>query len=135
MSFNLNNLNPSVKFYWDKSKEEWIELRNIPIGELRRIRKETVTKEVEYYRPAESDIRPFRYEAEEINEEKMSELLWDYQITDWHFKDAEGNVIPCTLENKLLLLNNSTEFMDRIIKWLNQLAGDAEDIKEKSEKN
>ena len=135
MSFDLNNLNPSVRFYWDNSKKEWIELRNVPIGELRRIRKETIKKEVEYYRPDESDIRPFRYESEQIDEEKLNELLWDYQITDWYFEDADGGAIPCTLENKLLLINNSTEFTDRIIKWLNQLAADTKDIKEKSEKN
>ena len=133
MPFDLSNLNPAAKFHWNK--KEWVELRNIPIAELRNIRKKTITKKIEYYRPDESDIKPFRYEDESLNEDKLDELLWDYQIVNWKIVDPDGKDIPCTLENKLLLMGNSTEFAEWVIDCLRQLSTDEKKQKEKSEKN
>lgn len=135
MPFDLDNLNPAVRFYWGGGKKEWVELRNIPVVELRRIRKEITKKTVEYYRPEESDIKPFRYESDEMDEDKLNELLWDYQIVNWNIEDTDGKKIDCTLKNKLLLMGNSSEFADWIIQCLNQLASDEKTRREKSEKN
>jgi len=131
MPFDLQNLNPAAKFYWGKDKKEWVELRNIPVGELRRIRKETIKRNIEYYRPDQSKEKPFRYEIDDLNEDRLNELLWDYQIVNWHIEDPDGNEIPCTLENKLLLMSNSTEFAEWIIERLNQLVSDEKKNKKK----
>ena len=134
--FDINNLNPTAKFYWPGSKKtEWVELRNIPIAEIRKLRKKTVTKEVEYYKVDNSDEKPFRYEVEKIDDDRLNEILWDYQIVNWHILDPDGNEIPCTLENKLKLMGYSTEFADWIIKCLNQLAADEKKRLERLEKN
>jgi len=136
MPFDLKNLNPAVKFYYPGTrKAEWLELRNIPIGELRKMRKRCVKQTVEYYRPDDSKGQPYRYETEDIDDDKFNEMLWDYQIVSWKIIDPEGKEIPCTLENKLLLMGNSTEFADWVVKCLNKLAKDSEKKKEDSEKN
>jgi len=136
MPFDLKNLNESARFYWPESnKTEWVDLRNIPIGEIRKLRKIAVKKEVEYYRPDNSDERPFRYEVENIDDEKFSEYLWDYQISDWHITDPDGNDIPCTLENKMLLMSNSMEFADWVVNCLNQLGEDNKKMQDTLEKN
>ena len=135
MPFDLENLNPSARFYWGDGKKEWVELRNISMKQLRKIRNEAVKKTVEYYRPEESDIKPFRYENEDVDHDKLDELLWDYQITDWRIVNPDGKEIPCTLENKLLLMGNSTKFADWVVKCLNQLASDEKAQREEAEKN
>ena len=141
MPFDLKNLNPTARFYWGSGKKEWVELRNIPIGVLDKIRKETISRNVEYYRPEDLDekdrqnFRPFRYEVKKVNEDLLNELLWDYQIVNWNITDPDGNEIPCTKENKLLLMGNSAEFADWIVRCLNQMASDEIKRKEKSEKN
>ena len=77
MPFDIKNLNPAARFYWGKGKHEWVELRNVTVKQLRNIRKAAVKKTVEYYRPDDSDVQPFRYETDEIDHDKMDELLWD----------------------------------------------------------
>ena len=135
MPFDIKNLNPAARFYWGNGKKEWVELRNVTVKQLRNIRKETVKKTVEYYRPNESDAKPFRYETDEIDHDKMDELLWDYQIVNWCITEPDGKEIPCTLENKLLMMGNSDKFANWVIECLNQMATDEKDQKEKSEKN
>lgn len=40
-------------------------------------------------------------------EKKERELIWDFAIVDWKdLLDAENKPIPCTLENKMKLMNN-----------------------------
>jgi hypothetical protein len=134
--FDINNLNPTAKFYWPGSrKKEWVELRNIPTAQLRKMRKETVRQEIEYHRPDNSSEKPFRYEVDKVDDDKLFDAMWDYQIVNWRIVDLDGNEIPCTTENKLLMVGNSKEFADWIVKCLNQLAIDEIKKKEKSEKN
>jgi hypothetical protein len=134
--FDINNLNPTAKFYWPGSrKKEWVELRNIPTAQLRKMRKETVRQEIEYHRPDNSNEKPFRYEVDKVDDDKLFDAMWDYQIVNWQIVDLDGNEIPCTTENKLLMVGNSKEFADWIVKCLNQLAIDEIKKKEKSEKN
>jgi len=134
--FDIDNLNPVARFYWPASKKtEWVDLRNIPIAEIRKLRKQAVAKNVEYYRPDNSEEKPFRYEVESIDDEKFNEILWDYQIADWHILDLNGEKIECNLENKLKLMGHSIEFAEWVVKCLNQLAIDEQKKKEKLEKN
>jgi len=132
MPFDIKNLNPPARFHYNE--DEWVELRTMPLDEVRKIRKKVFKKNIEYYK-ADGIERPFRYETEEIDDDKLNELLWDYQIVNWNIKEPDGKEIECNKANKLLLMGNSPEFSEFIVKSLNQLAQDEEDRREKSEKN
>jgi len=46
------------------------------------------------------------YDQTPAQEKKERELIWDYAIADWQgILDKDGNEIPCTLENKLKMMN------------------------------
>jgi hypothetical protein len=135
MPFDIGNLNAPVKFYYGKGKKEWVELRNIPLSEVRKIKETCVTTEVEYWRPDGSSERPHRYEVDKSDIQKLDSMLWDYQIADWCLLDNDGNAIDCTLENKLLLMGHSTEFLEWVLDCLKTLAEDEQKSKEDSEKN
>jgi hypothetical protein len=132
MPIDIQNLNPSAKFFFDK--DEWVELRTIPMSELKEMRKKVVTDKVEYYQP-DGKGQPYRYEVEDVDDDKIFEMMWDYQITDWNIVDKEKKKIPCNTENKILLISNSVEFSDFILKSLKQLGKDNDKRRKKSEKN
>jgi len=101
------------------------------------IRKKTAKKKVEY-KKVDGDLAGRRFEYEETNESLQSEMLWDYCIVSWEnlYSDEECNKpIPCTKENKILLMNRSIKFMNFVTDKLKELS-DIEIDKEKSaEKN
>lgn len=126
---DLENLNPGIWFSYRDSDVAKVCLRTCAGDDLREIRKVTVKKKVEYKNGT-------RFPYEEANEELFRELLWDFTIVDWKgFVDAKGNLIPCTKENKLLLMGKSTAFSDFVTDCLEILKGDAEKEKEEEEKN
>lgn len=44
--------------------------------------------------------------------EEESQLVWDYVIQDWRsILDKNGNEIPCTSENKKLIMRKSLQFV------------------------
>ena len=46
------------------------------------------------------------YEQTPEQERAEREMIWDYAIVDWeNILDAKGKEIPCTLENKMKLMN------------------------------
>jgi len=46
------------------------------------------------------------YDQTEVQEKKEREMIWDYAIQDWkNLLDKDEKEIPCTLENKLKLMN------------------------------
>ena len=46
------------------------------------------------------------FEQSTSQEKRERELIWDYAIQDWKgILDKDGEEIPCTLENKLKLMN------------------------------
>ena len=52
-----------------------------------------------------------RFEITEVDNELYQKLLWDFCIVSWiDVQDAEGNALPCTPENKMLLMNSSNAF-------------------------
>ena len=135
MPIDIKNLNPPAKFFYPGSKKkEWVEFRTIPMSKLREWRKETTTPKVEYHTVDGVD-KPFRYESEDVDDDKLFELMWDYQIHDWNIKDNESKPIPCNKENKLLLISNSIEFSDFALSSIKKLTDDELKQREKSEKN
>ena len=133
MPINLKSLTAPSRFFWAGSDDEWVDLRNVTLAEFKKIRASTVTQRAEYHQVDKS--KPFRYEVEDTNSDLADELLWDYQIVDWNIVDGDGKKIECTKENKLLLMGNSSEFVNFVVNSLNQLTKDEEKRKDKSEKN
>lgn len=135
MPIDIKGLNAPAKFFYPGSrKKEWVEFRTIPMSKLREWRKETVTPKVEYHK-AEDVNKPFRYETEDVDDDQLFDLMWDYQIANWNIEDAEGKPIECNKENKLLLISNSLEFSDFALASIKKLGKDEIKRREKSEKN
>ena len=84
--------------------------------DFRNIRKQTLKKKVEYKNGQ-------RFQIEVIDEDLENQLLWDFCIIGWeNFFDASGNPIPCTKENKILLMGKSIKFSRFVLDCLNKIA-------------
>jgi hypothetical protein len=106
MIFDLEELNPATMFFFDDDDESkgGVELRVLNKDALDNINKKCIKKKVEYKKSQ-------RYEFQEVNEKLHTEMMVDYTITGWAgLKDKAGTEIPCTLENKVKLMNGSTFF-------------------------
>ncbi len=123
MKFDLNNLNPGTWFDVDEG-EGRVCLRICDIETIKRIRKQTVKKRKEYRLNQ-------RYAYDEVNEDLDFELTWDYIIIDWkELYDINDKEIPCTKENKILLMSQSVKFASFIAECTDELSR----IEEKEEK-
>ena len=97
------------------------------------IRKKTVKKRVDFKKV---EGVPSRFEYEEVNEDLQTELFWDYIIVDWeNFIDRNGEQIPCTSENKVLLISKSTRFVSLLNGFLKELTDYEEEKTAQIEKN
>ncbi len=68
-------------------------------------------------------------------EKKERELIWDFAIQSWEgILDTKGQQIPCTLENKMKLMNNPlfARFVGRCLQLISGATAEAEKIKEKN---
>jgi hypothetical protein len=110
-----------------------IQLRSLSSDDLREIRKQTVKKKVDFKR---LDGKPERFEFEEVNEELQNELFWDHVIMTWeNFIDKNGTPIPCTKENKMLLLSRSLKFTRFLNEALTTLTETESQLMKDMEKN
>jgi len=110
-----------------------VQLRSITADDWKEIRKQTVKKKVDFKKV---DGTPARLEYEEVNEELQNELFWDKIIVDWeNFFDGKGNLIPCTKENKILLMMRSVKFQKFISECHKTLADDEAQQAEEAGKN
>lgn len=77
----------------------------------------------------------FTPEQTSAQEKLERELLWDHVIVDWkNLLDVKNQQIPCTLENKMRLMNNP-QFARFIGRCLQLISGAMAESKEASEKN
>lgn len=124
---------------FDEVSAEWFEMEGggrlqlkIPsMADWKQIRKQTIRKKVEFKKV---DGTPGRFEFEEVNEDLQNELFWDSAIVNFENFTNKGDLIPCTKENKILLMTNSkfAKFFSDSFKILtDDMAMQAED----SEKN
>ncbi len=112
--WDLNDLNPGASF--DMEGGGKVRLRVCAGEDFRNIRKQTLKKKVEYKNAQ-------RHSYEDIDEDLENKLLWDFCIVGWeNFFDASGNPIPCTKENKVLLMGRSIKFSRFVLDSLNKLA-------------
>jgi len=132
MKFNLSNLNPGTKFFFneDDEKEGSVSLRVCAGDDLRAIRKQSAQDKVEYRRGS-------RIEYKKVNEEVENTLLWDFCIVEWEgvLSEETNQPIPCTKENKSLLMGKSPVFSKFVGDKLSILADIEDKEKEDLEKN
>lgn len=131
MKFNLQDLNPGTKFFFDEDNEAegYITLRILPNETRDEIRAKAVKKRAEYRKGQ-------RYEIIDLDEDLFAEAVWDYSIQDWGgVYDESGAEIPCTRENKIMLMNKSPVFARIYEDRLKVLRELLEDHAKASEKN
>ena len=136
MSFDLDNLNPTTRFYWDEEdvkpdetfkpeeEREWVDFRIVPEEETNRIRGELgmdikskfinnpVSKRMER-------VEDFKLSAKILLE--FNDKILDYQIENWHFLTKSGEDIPCNFENKKRMMHGSPIFAGWSVKCIDKL--------------
>lgn len=125
--FNLDNLNPGKWYEMEGGGE--ICLRVCAGDDYKAIRKQTVRRKVEWKMGT-------RVEYDITDDEKQSELLWDFSIVDWkNIFDANKVEIPCNKENKKLLMGKSLFFSKFVSDKLSEMTEELAEVKEEEEKN
>ncbi|HDM78814.1 MAG TPA: hypothetical protein ENG51_20485 [Deltaproteobacteria bacterium] len=74
--------------------------------------------------------------VEKVDEDKLNEMVNDWIIADWEgIVDATGKPIPCTKENKQVLLDNFTEIAAFVNDMALKVAEQAAKSREEEKKN
>ncbi len=124
---------------YEESPAKWFEdegggrlqLRIPTIADWKRIRKQTVHKKVDYKKV---DGTPGRFPFEETDEDLQNELFWDAAIVNFENYTNKGNLIPCTKENKALMMTNNkfAKFFSESFKTLTEDEARQAEISEKN---
>lgn len=110
-----------------------VQIRTLTADDMKSIRRQTVKKRTEFKKV---DGTPGRFEYEEVNDELQNELFWDRVIVDWSgLYDGKGSEIPCTKENKLLLMMRSIKFAKFVGECLKELSDSEAELEELASKN
>lgn len=110
-----------------------VQLRTLSIAEFKDIQRKTVRKKVDY-KKIEGTVGRFEYE--ELNQDLQNELYWDAVIVGWdNLTDKSGKEIPCTKENKVLLMTHSKKFLEFVIESLKALGEEEEARRDAEAKN
>jgi hypothetical protein len=127
------NLDDKKGAWFDMEGGGRVQLQTVSAETFRAIRKQTVKKVPEYKR---LDGKAERFEVEQADEDLQNELFWDAVIVGWEkLFDGKGNEIPCTKENKALLMTRSAKFAKFIADSIKTLSEDEAAELEASEKN
>ena len=116
MLFDLENLNPAVKFYLNEENESEgsVTLKSLTRDDAAKILKKH-TKKRRKWRRGQQVIE------EEIDTDQVDFDSWDCNIVEWEIYDTKGEAVPCTRENKILLVGQSPWFQNFIFEKLEQL--------------
>ena len=110
-----------------------IQLRTISVADFKAIQKQTVRKKVDYKK---IEGTPGRFEYEAIDQDLQNELYWDAVIVGWeNLIDKNEKPIPCTRENKTLLMTRSKKFLEFVVESLKVLAEEEAAQQETERKN
>ena len=110
-----------------------VELRSLSYDALKKIDKQVSVKRVDFKKV---EGTPERFEYKETNEDLQNELFWDYCIISWeNLFDSKEKEIPCTKDNKVLLMTKSVMFARFISDSLQILAESEAKQTEALEKN
>lgn len=126
MIFNTDNKGTFFKFSDD---DGGVTVRVCPASVIKKISKATTKKlaKVKQGRLIKDEI---------VDEDKYDQMLWDYVIVDWKkVCGSDGIELPCTTENKVLMMNESIEFAQFVGKCIELLTEDVEVEYKAQEKN
>ena len=133
MQFDLDNLNPPARFYFDDKRPEdgSVLLRICSGNDLDDIYRKTSKKQPPEYK------RGARYEVPDlIDEVKRMKMMWDFIIMDWDkVTDGNGKPLECNMDNKYRLMRESVKFASFIGASIEKLSVDVAAYQEEAEKN
>ena len=149
MEIRRSNLNKPSRFYLEEEAQvkegrqrQFVDLRQCAGKDLDEIIEQTTETIVEFRRPTKpngkEDKRAPAQRVEYQKEDKklFKRLLWDFAIPNWLIYDEDtGEEIPCTADEKYLLMTESLEFSTFVGNCLELLAEQSEKQKEFIEKN
>ena len=140
MPFDLNDLNPSERHYWpgDKAGEEWVDLKlTSDADQLETVKRVGIDRK-QTFKANPISKRMERIEFIDTTLEKGEEFaydLFDQNIVAWNLKTPSGEEIPCTRENKVLMMTQSLEFREWVDKCLGAMEKRRKEWLEGLEKN
>ena len=129
--FSLRDPNPGVWFKFDDADPESgeIRIRAMNNEQRKKLQKECNKKRVEYKHGQ-------RFEVTDVNDDKFSELLWDYCIVEWKgLTDDDGTPLLCDKETKTTLMQTNVGFAQFVGKCLELLGEQEEERVARIEKN
>ena len=136
MPFDLKNLNPSARFYWGDSEEEWVDLRLAADEDTQKLRKKAGIKQsVEYHRDRGSMHRIDFVNSDEKKLQEFTELINDFIVKDWRLVTPTGEEISCTAENKNKMMNSCPAFAEWIATCSEKLRSDISVQEDREQKN
>lgn len=130
MRFDMKNLNPARRYFFDEEKEEdgWVELRSLPISKTREIDEKTIITK-------EKIKRGQVIKDQVIKHQLRDKLTWDYVIADWLVYQPDGSTIECNAENKVKLMSESPDFAMFVAEKLGESEAIDAEAREEEEKN
>jgi hypothetical protein len=110
-----------------------VQLKTLGPGEWKAIRAKSVKTVAEYQK---LDGKWERFEVEKKDDDLQNELFWDAAIVAWeNLMDGKGQPIPCTAENKVLLMMTQPKFAQFVKECSDTLVADENARAAASEKN
>ena len=110
-----------------------VQLKPLAAPAWKAIRAKSVKSVAEYQK---LDGKWERFEVEKKDDDLQNTLFWDAVIISWEgLFDGKGNEIPCTAENKALLMLTQPKFSKFIGECIEVLNQDESARAEASEKN
>lgn len=110
-----------------------VQLRALDPADWKVIHSQSVKRVAEYQK---LDGKWERFEVEKKDDDLQNRLFWDAVIIAWeNLYDGKGAEIPCTSENKILLMTTQRRFSKFIGECVEIMNRDASARAEASEKN
>jgi len=110
-----------------------VQLKTLTSAAWKSIRDKSVKVVSEYQK---LDGKWERFDVEKKDDDLQNTLFWDAVIVSWkNLKDGKGKEIPCTAENKTLLMLTQPKFSKFIGECIESLTRDETERAEASEKN
>lgn len=108
-------------------------LRVLNTAELRNLDKECTIKKATFKTNEVGQMQ--RVSWSEMDDDKYMVSIWKTCIIDWKGIHVNGVEFPCNDENKVYLMNNSTQFAAFVSKSLRSLRKDVEEEEKEEVKN
>jgi hypothetical protein len=115
MRFDFQTPNPGIWFFFDESNPE---KGKICLRHLNDSKRREIQKQIKKNPPKRNQL----FAMPDKDEILESRLTWDYCITDWeNVQDEHGNDIPCNIDTKSSLMDNSPYFSEIVLALLKKL--------------